>query len=565
MPAARVPLGLAAGLALFTLLPFVGSHVTLRWTFLGAALFIAAWHAIVVTRAAALGRALRFDVMVRRPHWVQPLAQGSVYLYWGWYWQEVYPYFPFIAAQLLFLYAFDMLLSWSRRDHYLLGFGPFPIIFSTNLFMWFRPEWYFLQFAMVAVGSLGKEFVRWRRDGQNTHIVNPSAFSLSVCSLLLLLTGMTGLTWGMEIAGTQQTPPYIYHWLFLVGFVGGSLFRVTTMTMSAATALVLINAAYTAVTGTYYFRDTSIPAAVFLGMHLLFTDPSTSPRTDLGRVIFGTLYGASVFLLFVLLDALGQPTFYDKLLAVPLLNLSVQVIDRFASGRGRWADLGLPLTPAARNAIYLGCWVPIFSAMLATRAIGQEHEGQRPEFWERACTEKRPRGCYSLVLVRGDRCVTGDASSCNELGILFAEGRLIPANQTTALASFDRACTLGFGASCANARELRGGGRALSRDDTEAVTFTETRGGPLGSGCDGRNPEACTGLGLMYLEGREGPVDLSKAAAALRRGCALGQPVACANLGLMHRRGAGMPVNEQQARTLLDEACRRGVEAACRQ
>ena len=31
--------------------------------------------------------------------------------------------------------------------------------------------------------------------------------------------------------------------------------------------------------GTYFFVDAFIPAAVFLGMHLLFTDPSTSPRT----------------------------------------------------------------------------------------------------------------------------------------------------------------------------------------------------------------------------------------------------------------------------------------------
>jgi hypothetical protein len=35
-------------------------------------------------------------------------------------------------------------------------------------------------------------------------------------------------------------------------------------------------------TGIYFFYDSYIPIAVFLGMHLLFTDPSTAPRTDLG-------------------------------------------------------------------------------------------------------------------------------------------------------------------------------------------------------------------------------------------------------------------------------------------
>ena len=46
--------------------------------------------------------------------------------------------------------------------------------------------------------------------------------------------------------------------------------------------------------GVYFFYDSYIPIAVFLGMHLLFTDPSTSPRTGLGRIMFGMLYGLSV-------------------------------------------------------------------------------------------------------------------------------------------------------------------------------------------------------------------------------------------------------------------------------
>ena len=34
---------------------------------------------------------------------------------------------------------------------------------------------------------------------------------------------------------------------------------------------------------------------MFLGLHLLVTDPSTSPRTPLGRIVFGVLYGLGVF------------------------------------------------------------------------------------------------------------------------------------------------------------------------------------------------------------------------------------------------------------------------------
>src|SRR5204862_6723307 len=87
------------------------------------------------------------------------------------------------------------------------------------------------------------------------------------------------------------------------------------------------NLVYYAATGVYFFYDSYIPIAVFLGMHLLFTDPSTSPRTELGRIMFGALYGLSTVGLYELLGSAGLPTFYDKLLQVPLLNLSVKGID----------------------------------------------------------------------------------------------------------------------------------------------------------------------------------------------------------------------------------------------
>ena len=90
-------------------------------------------------------------------HYLQACAQGSVLLYWGWCWRQVCDSAHLIAAQLLFAYAFDMLLTWSRRDAYVLGFGPFPVIFSINLFLWFKPDWFYLQFLMVAA--------RLRREG----------------------------------------------------------------------------------------------------------------------------------------------------------------------------------------------------------------------------------------------------------------------------------------------------------------------------------------------------------------------------------------------------------------
>ena len=205
----------------------------------------------------------------------------------------------------------------------------FPVVFSINLFLWFRPEWYYLQFAMVAVGLAAKELIRWNRDGRRVHIFNPSSFPLAAFSLVLLATGATGITWGKEIASTQFYPPHMYLALFLIGLPGQFFFGVTSMTMSAAVATYAFGRIYFAVTGIYFFYDSYIPIAVFLGMHLLFNDPTTSPRTELGRILYGVALRAEhCCVLYQLLGSAGMPTFYDKLLQVPLLNLSVKGIDR---------------------------------------------------------------------------------------------------------------------------------------------------------------------------------------------------------------------------------------------
>ena len=212
---------------------------------------------------------------------------------------------PFILAQLLFAYAFDMLLCWSRRDTYTLGFGLFPVIFSINLFLWFKPDWFYLQFAMVALGIAGKEMIRWNKDGRRVHIFNPSSFPLAVFSIVLIATGTSGITWGQEIASTQFYPPHMYLMLFLAGLPGQVLFGVTSMTMSAVVATYAFGLMYFASTGIYFFYDSYIPIAVFLGMHLLFTDPSTAPRTELGRILFGGIYGLSTVALYPLLGNQG--------------------------------------------------------------------------------------------------------------------------------------------------------------------------------------------------------------------------------------------------------------------
>ena len=447
-----VPLVLTLGLLLLSLTPRVADNARLTLAFLGAVTGLLAWQGVLFARLARAGASRGFQVVLRPQHYLQALVQLTVFAVWGWYWRPVYDFAGLLLAQLVFAYAFDLLLAWSRGERYVLGFGPFPIIFSTNLFLWFTDDWFYLQFLMVGAGFLGKAFVRWRREGRRTHIFNPSAFSLGLFSLALIATGASDLTWGRDIATTLTFVPAIYLLLFGLGLVVMYFFRVTLVSGFAAAALFGMSALYGGATGVPYFIDSEIPAAVFLGLHLLVTDPSTSPRTRAGKAIFGALYGAGVFGLYWLLEATGSPTFYDKLLCVPLLNLSVPLIDGFVcSLRSRPRSQRIFRAPwAAANLAHMAVWIAFFAVMAATGRTDGLHRGDMLPFWQDACAEGRANACERLVRIEASYCADNAGWACNELGAHHVEGRIMEADAELAYGYFARACEAQFQAGCVN-------------------------------------------------------------------------------------------------------------------
>ena len=466
-----LPLAFTAGLAGFTILPPVRQNPRLLAAFLVAAAVLAAWDAFLFLRARHAERTLTVEIVIKKQHALQACAQASVLLYWGWYWPQVYASAYLILAQLLFAYAFDMLLGWSRRNTYTLGFAQFPVVFSINLFLWFKPDWFYLQFLMLALGLAAKELIRWNKDGRKVHIFNPSSFPLALFSLVLLAKGASDITWGQRISTTQFYPPHMYLFLFLIGLPGQFFFGVTSMTMSAVVTTYLFGLAYHAATGVYFFYDSYIPIAVFLGMHLLFNDPSTSPRTELGRITFGVLYGLSTVLLYWFLGSRGMPTFYDKLLQVPLLNLSIQGIDWLA--RSKWlrafdpAAWGRRLAGTGRNLAYMSVWGLIFAGMSAAQGVGDNHPGQWLPFWRNACQQGRAYACPYLADVELGFCDQGSAWACNDAGLmdiaLARSGedrrRLDPSQ---AAAPFTRGCEQGFQVACQNLIMLTSGSQRFA-------------------------------------------------------------------------------------------------------
>jgi len=448
-----LPVGFGLGILGLSFLPRVQQHPTLIWSFWLSSLVVLVWTWMLSQRLRAAEAGRGFDIALRKQHWIQAILHTSVFIYWGSYWPPVANHFWLLVGQLLFCYAFDMLLAWSRRERYTLGFGPFPILFSTNLFLWFIDDFFYLQFLMLGVGFLGKEFVRWERDGRRVHIFNPSAFSLGLFSLGLIFTGTTNATWGDQIATTLNLAPQPYLFLFAIGLVAMYFFNITLVSAFAAATLFGLSALYTQIVGVPFFIDSEIPIAVFLGLHLLVTDPSTSPRTPPGKLIFGLLYGATVFGLYELLGQFQQPTFYDKLLCVPLLNLSVQWIDRVAAKlpqRFLVGEVQGIAIPRRANVFHMAVWAVFFVGMSTIGAADGRHRGDSILFWEEACENDLRKGCATLALLQFLDCSDGSGWSCNELGAHYTEGAIVDPDSQVAAALFNQACAQGSEPGCLN-------------------------------------------------------------------------------------------------------------------
>ena len=442
-----IPLALIALFFSLSLSDRVLANDTLKITFFtisGALLFCYIGMLILIRRRKS---ATEIILVILKPHYVQMVMHLCIFIYWGWYWPQVYEQTILILAQLVFVHIVDLLFRWSRGEPWILGFGRFPIIFSTNLFLWFRDDWFYFQFIMIAFGIIAKDYFTWVKDGRRTHIFNPSAISLSVASLLLIITDSTHIGWGHEISNTLNNPPHIYFEIFILGLIVQYLFQVTLVTLASVISMLLLGAIYYQVTGVYFFYTSDIPIAVFLGLHLLVTDPSTSPRTVVGKFIFGFLYGVSVMALFEILEFYGQPTFYDKLLCIPLINLCVIYLDKIgAHFSGVLACL--KMSSYRLNLIFMSVWILIFISWYSSGHVGRSHPGAQSQFWAQACDQDLRKACKTQHDLTFAECDKGNAYACAKLGDIYKLGTGVTKDEPTAYEYVGKACKMGLEKAC---------------------------------------------------------------------------------------------------------------------
>jgi hypothetical protein len=186
---------------------------------------------------------------------------------------------------------------------------------------------------------------------------------------------------------------------------------------------------------------------------------------------------------------------------------------------------------------------------------GQQQVNQGPRRPGKACREDDydASRCISA-------CDDGDASSCTDLGLMYAAGRGgLTKDEPRAVTLFQRACNAGNMRGCTNLGLSYETGRGgLPKSEARGVALHQRA-------CDGGDMRGCTNLGLSYETGRGGlPKSEARAMALHQRACDAGDGLGCLRLGVMYRSGrGGFPQDEAHAVALFQRACDAGNARGC--
>jgi hypothetical protein len=277
-------------------------------------LFAISWAAVLI----AWERRVVFQF--RPSHLIPALLQTSIFAYWSVYWPAVGHRVPSIVVQIGLAYAVDAIVSTLKDRTWRVGFGPLPIVLSSNLFAWFTDVG---AVVVIVVAVLSRTFIR--RGGR--HVFNPSAAGLTVAGLLSLF-------WPTFAFGgvfhTLATPPNIAEVILLLSLLPQMRFQIVLISLGAALGL----------HGLFPGHGVGLPG-LLLAFALFATDPATVPRTPVGQLLFGAFVGCGTLGFSNLLVSCGQADDLSKVFPIPIANALVPVLDAIGA------------TPVARGLSFL--------------------------------------------------------------------------------------------------------------------------------------------------------------------------------------------------------------------
>ncbi len=304
------------------------------------------WGLLLHLRARRDGRKLTVVKRFVPIHALQSSWQAIILLYWGLYWTPLASHVPHMLVQIAYCVAFDALLALTVHRKWSVGYTPLPVVFSTNLFLYYEDQYFGWWFVLYGIVYLGKALVHWR--GPRGHIFNPSAFAMAVMTLGFLFV-------------PDMVPTYrgIDHEFWLPPNMVEVLFLVTLTTMWRVPIVLVTLGAYFGFTAET-FRGAAPPfvfyPAIFIAIILLIPDPKTSPRTPVGQLLFGYAYGSMVHLWANLGHEVWGHDASAKIVAVPIVNLLVPWLDRLGK---KFERPFFAFLDRRYNVIHMAIWIAV--------------------------------------------------------------------------------------------------------------------------------------------------------------------------------------------------------------
>jgi hypothetical protein len=139
-------------------------------------------------------------------------------------------------------------------------------------------------------------------------------------------------------------------------------------------------------------------------------------------------------------------------------------------------------------------------------------------------------------------CNLGYAASCTNLAAAYESGNGVAADLARAVSLYERGCALGNFRGC----------RTLANTTTIA---TERRLKSLHEACELGSAAGCISLGAGYQSGNGVPRDPKRASSLYERACGLGLGAGCRELAMNHDEGLGVTQSIDKANALYDGGC----------
>ena len=318
-------------------------------------------------------RPLNITFNIKRSHILPMSLQTIIFLYWSVYWVETVDHMSYVAFQLLFAYLIDAALSLQRHKTWGITMGPFPIVFSTNLFVWYQGSQTWCAFAIIAIAIFSKSYLQ--RGGK--HIFNPSALGISVLGILYMVefsqvgwTNTTVFTF-VDVSHPLTAAPNMTELILMLALIPQFRFPIVTLSMSALVIMVALGDSFGGANPFAVVPHGPLHPLwppVFLAITLLATDPATIPKTANGKVFFGLSLGLMITLGSALANGSGADDYFTKVMPIPILNLLSPRFDSW--GKSLPARFSKLMEPRL-NRVHMATFVLLTAIGLVTTEVKQ--------------------------------------------------------------------------------------------------------------------------------------------------------------------------------------------------